>query len=87
MRLGYFTMPLHPPERPYPETLREDREAILLLDELGYAEAFVGEHVTDLAESITDCSVFLASLAHLTKRITLGTGTVQADGSASFTLA
>jgi len=76
VRLGYFTMPLHPPGRPYPETLREDREAILLLDELGYAEAFVGEHVTDLAESITDCSVFLASLAHLTKRITLGTGTV-----------
>jgi alkanesulfonate monooxygenase SsuD/methylene tetrahydromethanopterin reductase-like flavin-dependent oxidoreductase (luciferase family) len=76
VRLGYFTMPLHPPARPYSETLREDREAILLLDELGYAEAFVGEHVTDLAESITDSAVFLASLAHLTKRITLGTGTV-----------
>jgi alkanesulfonate monooxygenase SsuD/methylene tetrahydromethanopterin reductase-like flavin-dependent oxidoreductase (luciferase family) len=76
MRLGYFTMPLHPPARPYSETLREDRDAILLLDELGYAEAFVGEHVTDLAESITDSAVFLASLAHLTKRITLGTGTV-----------
>jgi alkanesulfonate monooxygenase SsuD/methylene tetrahydromethanopterin reductase-like flavin-dependent oxidoreductase (luciferase family) len=76
MRLGYFTMPLHPPGRPYADTLREDREAILLLDELGFAEAFVGEHVTDLAESVTDCSVFLASLAHLTKRITLGTGTV-----------
>jgi alkanesulfonate monooxygenase SsuD/methylene tetrahydromethanopterin reductase-like flavin-dependent oxidoreductase (luciferase family) len=76
VKLGYFTMPLHPPSRPYPETLREDREAILLLDELGYAEAYVGEHVTDLAESVTDCSVFLASLAHLTRRITLGTGTV-----------
>jgi alkanesulfonate monooxygenase SsuD/methylene tetrahydromethanopterin reductase-like flavin-dependent oxidoreductase (luciferase family) len=76
MRLGYFTMPLHPPARSYAETLREDREAILLLDELGYAEAFVGEHVTDLAESVTDSAVFLASLAHLTKRITLGTGTV-----------
>ena len=43
MRLGYFTMPLHPPARPYSETLREDREAILLLDELGYAEAFVDD--------------------------------------------
>jgi alkanesulfonate monooxygenase SsuD/methylene tetrahydromethanopterin reductase-like flavin-dependent oxidoreductase (luciferase family) len=76
MRLGYFTMPLHPPARSYAETLREDRDAILLLDELGFAEAFVGEHVTDLAESITDSAVFLASLAHVTKRITLGTGTV-----------
>ena len=76
LKLGYFTMPLHPPARDYSETLREDREAILLADELGFCEAFVGEHVTDLAESVTDCSVFLASLAHLTKQITLGTGTV-----------
>jgi alkanesulfonate monooxygenase SsuD/methylene tetrahydromethanopterin reductase-like flavin-dependent oxidoreductase (luciferase family) len=76
LRLGYFTMPLHPPARDYSETLREDREAIVLADELGLAEAFVGEHVTDLAESVTDSAVFLASLAHLTKRITLGTGTV-----------
>jgi alkanesulfonate monooxygenase SsuD/methylene tetrahydromethanopterin reductase-like flavin-dependent oxidoreductase (luciferase family) len=76
MRLGYFTMPLHPHGRPYADTLREDREAIVLLDELGYEEAFVGEHVTDLAESVTDSSVFLASLAPVTRRITLGTGTV-----------
>ena len=40
-------MPLHPPGRNYLETLKEDREAILLADELGFAEAFVGEHVTD----------------------------------------
>src|SRR5438128_6359865 len=69
-------MPLHPPARDYSETLREDREAIVLADELGFAEAFVGEHVTDLAETVTDSAVFLASLAHLTTRITLGTGTV-----------
>jgi hypothetical protein len=31
MKLGYFTMPLHPPSRPYGETLKEDREAILLV--------------------------------------------------------
>jgi alkanesulfonate monooxygenase SsuD/methylene tetrahydromethanopterin reductase-like flavin-dependent oxidoreductase (luciferase family) len=76
LRLGYFTMPLHPPGRGYTQTLREDREAILLLDELGYDEAFVGEHATDLAETVTDSAVFLASLAPVTKRIVLGTGTV-----------
>ena len=76
MNLGYFTMPLHPPERDYAETLAEDREAIVLADRLGFAEAFVGEHATDVAESVTDSAVFLASLAHLTKRIRLGTGTV-----------
>src|SRR5438128_1081589 len=69
-------MPLHPPARDYSETLREDSDAIVLADELGFAEAFVGEHVTDLAETVTDSAVFLASLAHLTARITLGTGTV-----------
>jgi len=76
VELGYFTMPLHPPERPYPETLREDRDAILLIDRLGYVEAFVGEHVTDTSESVTDSCVFLASLAPVTTRIRLGTGTV-----------
>ena len=76
MKLGYFTMPLHPPQRAYVETLKEDREAILLADRLGYCEAFVGEHVTDVAESITSCAAFLASLAHETKNIKLGTGTL-----------
>jgi alkanesulfonate monooxygenase SsuD/methylene tetrahydromethanopterin reductase-like flavin-dependent oxidoreductase (luciferase family) len=76
VQLGYFTMPLHPPSRNYLETLREDRDAILLADRLGYVEAFVGEHVTDVAESVTDSCVFLASLAPVTERIRLGTGTV-----------
>ncbi|HUK10988.1 MAG TPA: LLM class flavin-dependent oxidoreductase [Stellaceae bacterium] len=76
MKLGYFTMPLHPPERDYSETLREDREAILLADRLGYEEAFVGEHVTDRAETITSCLVFIASLIGDAKRIKLGSGTV-----------
>ena len=55
MKLGFFTMPIHPPERNYTQTLKEDREAIILADKLGFSEAFVGEHVTDLAETITSC--------------------------------
>ena len=46
MKLSYFTMPLHPLERNYTETLKEDREAIILADRLGFAEAFAGEHIT-----------------------------------------
>ena len=76
MKLSYFTMPLHPPGRDYTQTLNEDRAAIMLAEELGFAEAFVGEHVTDRAETITSCLVFLASLAYQTQRITLGSGTV-----------
>ena len=87
MQLGFFTMPLHPPSRPYPETLREDREAILLADRLGYAEAYVGEHLTDTSETITDCVVFLASLAHETKQIRLGTGTINVPNNHPATIA
>src|SRR5712691_169303 len=76
MNLGYFTMPLHPLGRDYVQTLTEDREAIVFADRLGFTEAYVGEHVTDVAESVTDSCVFLARLAHVTERITLGTGTV-----------
>ncbi|MDH3321040.1 MAG: LLM class flavin-dependent oxidoreductase, partial [Betaproteobacteria bacterium] len=87
MKLGYFTMPLHPPGRPWVETLREDRGAILLADRLGYAQAFVGEHATDAAENITSCAVFLASLAHDTKTIKLGTGTLNLSNSHPVTVA
>ena len=62
MKLGTFMMPLHPPGKSYPQSLREDREAIILADRLGYEEAYVGEHVTDAAETVTHCMTFLASL-------------------------
>jgi alkanesulfonate monooxygenase SsuD/methylene tetrahydromethanopterin reductase-like flavin-dependent oxidoreductase (luciferase family) len=81
LKLGTFMMPLHPPKRPPSETLPEDREAILLADKLGYCEALVGEHVTDLAENVTSCLMFLASVAHDTKQIVLGSGTINMPNS------
>jgi alkanesulfonate monooxygenase SsuD/methylene tetrahydromethanopterin reductase-like flavin-dependent oxidoreductase (luciferase family) len=74
-------MPLHPPGRSPAQTLAEDREAILLADRLGYCEAYVGEHVTDLAENVTSCLMFLASVAHDTKQIVLGSGTINMPNS------
>jgi alkanesulfonate monooxygenase SsuD/methylene tetrahydromethanopterin reductase-like flavin-dependent oxidoreductase (luciferase family) len=76
VKLGFFTMPMHPPGRDYTQTLKEDREAVLLADRLGYCEAFIGEHVTDVCESIPSCLTFIASLAHDTRQIRLGSGTV-----------
>jgi alkanesulfonate monooxygenase SsuD/methylene tetrahydromethanopterin reductase-like flavin-dependent oxidoreductase (luciferase family) len=76
MNLGFFTMPIHPLDKDWQLCLREDREAFLLADELGFTEAYVGEHVTDGAENITSCTMFLASLAAATRQIKLGTGTV-----------
>ena len=72
MRLGYFTMPVHPLHRdPGRETLQEDREAIILADKLGFYDAFVGEHLTDKTENITNSMMFLATLIHDTKTIKL----------------
>jgi alkanesulfonate monooxygenase SsuD/methylene tetrahydromethanopterin reductase-like flavin-dependent oxidoreductase (luciferase family) len=81
MEVSFFTMPIHPLDKPVAQTLKEDREAFLLADRLGYAEAYCGEHTTDLAENITSCIAFLASLAYETKNIRLGTGTVNLPNS------
>jgi alkanesulfonate monooxygenase SsuD/methylene tetrahydromethanopterin reductase-like flavin-dependent oxidoreductase (luciferase family) len=75
MRLGYFTMPVHPMHRDWSETLREDRAAIILADQLGFHDAFVGEHLTDQCENITNSMMFQATLIHDTKTIKLATGT------------
>ena len=75
MRLGYFTMPVHPIHRSWTETLKEDREAIILADKLGFYDAFMGEHLTDKAENVTNSLLFMATLIHSTQNILLGTGT------------
>jgi alkanesulfonate monooxygenase SsuD/methylene tetrahydromethanopterin reductase-like flavin-dependent oxidoreductase (luciferase family) len=81
MNLGFFTMPVHPLDKDWRQTLREDREAFVLADELGYSEAYCGEHATDKAENITSCAMFLATLVDATRRIKLGTGTVNLPNS------
>jgi alkanesulfonate monooxygenase SsuD/methylene tetrahydromethanopterin reductase-like flavin-dependent oxidoreductase (luciferase family) len=76
MKLGFFTMPMHPTGKDWRTSLAEDRDAIVLCDRLGYSEAYVGEHTTDPDENITSSAIFLATLAHATQRIRLGTGTI-----------
>ena len=71
-----FMMPLHDLERNYTQVLKEDREAIILADKLGFKEAYVGEHITDRTEPITSCTMFLATLMEATQNIKLGSGTV-----------
>ncbi len=76
MKLGYFTMPFHPPEKALTESLKEDREAAILADRLGFHEAFFGEHVTDPCEPVPSCLTFIASIAYETKQMRLGSGTL-----------
>lgn len=75
MKLGIFMMPVHPLHRSHTETLKEDREAVILADQLGFHDAFIGEHLTDKAENITNSLLFLATLIHSTRRIKLASGT------------
>lgn len=76
MKLGFFTMPVHPPTKDWRRALAEDRRAFRLADTLGYTEGFVGSHYTDLAERITSPLVFLASLADDVRHMRLGPATI-----------
>ena len=75
MRLGMFMMPLHPAHREPSQTLHEDREAVILADRLGFHDVFVGEHLTEKSENVTNSFIFLATLISDTKTIKLATGT------------
>jgi alkanesulfonate monooxygenase SsuD/methylene tetrahydromethanopterin reductase-like flavin-dependent oxidoreductase (luciferase family) len=81
MRLGYFTMPMHPLHRDWAETLQEDRQIVMLADKLGYYDAFIGEHLTDKNENITNSLLFLATLISETTNIKLATGTTNLSQS------
>ena len=74
MKVGYFTMPLHPPGSNITETLESDLQQIILLDQLGYSEAWIGEHFTAQWENIPAPDLFIAKALALTKNIRLGTG-------------
>src|SRR5436309_11601345 len=87
MNLGFFTMPIHPVGKDWRLSLREDREAFLLADELGFTDAYVGQHVTARAENITSCIAFLAWIAAATNRIKLGTGTINMPNTHPATVA
>jgi alkanesulfonate monooxygenase SsuD/methylene tetrahydromethanopterin reductase-like flavin-dependent oxidoreductase (luciferase family) len=73
LQLGFFIQPVHPPSRNYRDVLSEDRAAVLLADELGYKEAFIGEHLADTSEPITSSLAFIASLADSCGSISFGT--------------
>ena len=76
MQLGLFMMPLHDPQRPFGDVLRDDREAILLAERLGYDEAWVGEHYSCATEPIPDPLQFMATLIGETKKIRFATGVI-----------
>ncbi|WP_206996229.1 LLM class flavin-dependent oxidoreductase [Trinickia mobilis] len=76
MKLGLFQMPLHPANRPFHETLKENARKIIYADKLGFDQAWVGEHFSATTEPIAAPMMFMASLLPQTKNIVFGTGVV-----------
>jgi|tagenome__1003787_1003787.scaffolds.fasta_scaffold20852359_2 limonene 1,2-monooxygenase len=76
LRFGTFIGPLHDPAHNPTLAIRRDLELIQWLDQLGYDEAWVGEHHSNGYETIPSPEIFLAAAAEATTRIKLGTGVV-----------
>ena len=74
MQYGYFTMPLHPPGSDFTQTVEADLQQIVTLDQLGFHEAWIGEHFTAVWENIPAPDLFIANALGRTKQIKLGTG-------------
>mgnify|MGYP002527881858 CR=1 FL=1 len=51
MEFGLFMMPLHPPHRTYADSYDRDLSLIVKADQLGYTEAWIGEHITERWET------------------------------------
>ncbi|MPY94192.1 MAG: LLM class flavin-dependent oxidoreductase, partial [Acidimicrobiia bacterium] len=76
LRFGTFIAPFHPPAQNPTLALERDLELVAWLDELGFEEAWVGEHHSAGMEIIASPEVFIAAAAERTRHIRLGTGVV-----------
>ena len=74
LKFGIFLAPFHTPRHNPTLALQRDLELITRLDELGYDEAWIGEHHSAGFEIIASPEVFIAAAAERTKHIRLGTG-------------
>jgi len=74
MRFGAFLAPFHDPRENPTLALERDLDLIVLMDRLGFDEAWVGEHHTTGWEYIAAPEIFLAVAAERTRHIRLGTG-------------
>lgn len=74
MRFGVFLPPMHKVGINPTLALHRNLEFMEWLDDLGYAEAWIGEHHSAGSELIASPEVFIAAAAERTKHIKLGTG-------------
>ncbi len=76
LRFGIFMAPFHPVAENSTLALERDRELIQWLDQLGFDEAWIGEHHSAGYEIIASPELFIADVAARTQHIKLGTGVV-----------
>ena len=74
MQFGYFAMPSHPPERALKDGHEWDLQVIRWLDELGFTEAWIGEHHTAPWEPHPSPDLLVAQALLQTKRMRIGPG-------------
>src|SRR4051794_36665818 len=76
MKFGIFMAPFHRTGQNPTLAIERDLELIVRLDELGYDEAWVGEHHSAGWEIIAAPEIFIATAAERTRHIKLGTGVI-----------
>lgn len=76
LRCGVFMAPFHPVDEDPTMAIRRDIELVEWLDEIGFDEAWIGEHHSAGYEIISSPELFIAAAAERTKRIRLGTGVI-----------
>ena len=74
MRFGLFLMPSHPPERPTAEAIEWDLSVVERADQLGFHEAWFGEHFTAPWEPLPAHDLIIAQALQRTTRMTLCSG-------------
>ncbi|MDE2488926.1 MAG: LLM class flavin-dependent oxidoreductase [Alphaproteobacteria bacterium] len=74
LRFGAFIAPFHPVDENPTLAIQRDLELVEWMDQLGYDEAWIGEHHSAGYELIASPEVFIAAAAERTKHIRLGTG-------------
>lgn len=76
LRFGTFLAPFHPAGENPTTALQRDLRLVQHLDELGFDEAWIGEHHSAGSEIIASPEIFIAAAAERTKHIKLGTGVI-----------
>lgn len=74
LRFGIFLAPFHPAGQNPTLAIERDMELIVRLDQLGYDEAWIGEHHSAGFEIIASPEVFIGAVSQRTRHIKLGTG-------------